>query len=63
MYEEPKNLGHYKNIKSPSFKKSMPRDNILVKRKDLFMQDYNPNTEYTKESLSRGSKSPIYSNP
>ena len=60
MYEEPKNLGHYRNIKSPSFKKAMPRDNILVRRKDLFMQDYAPNSEYTKESLSRGSNIYIY---
>ncbi len=49
-------LGHMIFHSPPNFRKTLPRSDILVKKKDLYMMDYDFNSEVGKSPLSKGSE-------
>jgi hypothetical protein len=47
-------LGTYINPAPPDFCKNLARKDILVKKKDLFLQDYDIKSEHFKTPLNLG---------
>ena len=44
----------YKEHPPPRFEKCLPRDNLLFKQRELFLNDYDANTEFVKSRLAVG---------
>ena len=46
--------GRFKEHPPPRFEKCLPRDNLLFKQRELFLNDYDPNSEFVKSRLALG---------